>query len=42
VVICERELRDGGLFVVFADGHVEWVLGPEAERLLAQMQQDAR
>jgi len=41
-VICERELRDGGLNVGFADGHVEWVTGARAEQLLAEIQRNAR
>lgn len=38
VVACERELRDGGANFGFADGHCQWIEGPEAENLLALMQ----
>jgi prepilin-type processing-associated H-X9-DG protein len=41
-VLCERELRDGGLNVAFADGHVEWVTGERAEQILSEMVRVAR
>ncbi|MBN1513371.1 MAG: hypothetical protein JXB13_15245, partial [Phycisphaerae bacterium] len=37
VVLCEREFRDGGAYFGFADGHVRWIEGEEATRLMAIM-----
>ncbi|HRX86223.1 MAG TPA: hypothetical protein P5572_14480 [Phycisphaerae bacterium] len=41
VVVCERELREGGANFGFADGHTEWVDGPRARELLEQMRKTA-
>ncbi len=42
VVICDRELHDGGAGFGFADGHVEWIEGARAKELLAGMQAATR
>jgi prepilin-type processing-associated H-X9-DG protein len=41
VVVCERQLQESGANFGFADGHVEWISGPRAEELLADMQRTA-
>jgi prepilin-type processing-associated H-X9-DG protein len=41
VVACEREMRNGGCNFAFADGHVSWIDGPQAEELLAMMRSAA-
>jgi hypothetical protein len=42
VVVCERELRDGGAVFGYADGYACWVTGDEAVQLLATMRAAAR
>lgn len=42
VVLCERELREGGANFAFVDGHAAWLDGEQASRLLAEMRQAQR
>lgn len=37
IVLAESTLRDGGACFAFMDGHVEYITGQQAERLLAMM-----